>query len=237
MKIELSLTPALYPFRTILGQHTTVAIDVLRATTAVCAAFQAGCQYVVPVASLEELPKYRSLGYTLAAERNGQKVADADYGNSPTEYLKHNLEGTRLVYSTANGTVTMLSAADAKHLYCGAFANLSALVDRLIADNDDVVLLCSGWKNDYCIEDTLLAGAIVERMTERTSVECVGDAAATARMLWDMAKSDLSGFCCTASHVHRLQKFGAYEDIDFAFRIDTCPVVPELRDNRLSLVH
>ena len=47
MLLEVSLTPALYPYRTLTSHHATVAIDVLRATTAVCAAFQAGCREVV----------------------------------------------------------------------------------------------------------------------------------------------------------------------------------------------
>ena len=84
MKIEVSLTPALYPYRTLKEHHVTVAIDVLRATTAVCAAFQAGCCEVVPLDSLEALAPYRSLGYGIAAERGGKKLAGSDYGNSPT---------------------------------------------------------------------------------------------------------------------------------------------------------
>ena len=35
MKIEVSLTPAFYPFRTLTEHHVTVAIDLLRASTAV----------------------------------------------------------------------------------------------------------------------------------------------------------------------------------------------------------
>ena len=62
MKVEVSLSPALYPYRTLIGHHATVAIDVLRATTAVCAAFQAGCREVVPLDTLEGLEPYRAQG-------------------------------------------------------------------------------------------------------------------------------------------------------------------------------
>ena len=72
--IEVSLTPALYPFRTIKKNHVTVAIDVLRATTAVCAAFQSGCSEVVPLDSLDDLVDYHPRGYSLAADRGGSKV-------------------------------------------------------------------------------------------------------------------------------------------------------------------
>lgn len=236
MKIELSLTPALYPYRTITENHITVAIDVLRATTAVCAAFQAGCSIVVPLDSLEQLPRYREMDYLLAAERNGSKVGDAEYGNSPTEYLRNDLSGKRLAYSTTNGTVTIVCAADAKLTLVGAFANLTALCQRLMEEDKDTVLLCSGWKNDFCIEDTLVAGAIIEKLsTLHASITIHGDAAHMALALWQQAKDAPYAYCDGATHVHRLRGLGAEEDVRFAFKTDTCPVVPVLRNGRLTL--
>ena len=85
MNIELILSPKLYPFRQLTDGHTTVAVDVLRATTAVCAAFTAGASAIVPLDSLEVLKSYRNEGYVIAAERNGRKVDGATCGNSPTE--------------------------------------------------------------------------------------------------------------------------------------------------------
>ncbi len=231
MKLEVSLSPALYPFRTLQSNYATVAVDILRASTAVCAAFHAGCESVVPLDSLEALPQYKKLGFSLAAERNGSKVQSAEYGNSPTEYLRHDMHGIRLAYSTTNGTVSMLRAADADLALVGAFANLSALADRLRAENMDVVALCSGWKNDFCLEDTLFAGALLERL----GADPCGDAAHMALALWQLAAGDPYAYCQNASHVHRLQALGAADDIPFAFQIDTCPVVPTLKDGKLSL--
>ena len=166
MKIEVSLTPALYPYRTLKENHVTVAIDVLRATTAVCAAFMAGCREVVPLDTLEALEPYRKLGYGIAAERGGKKLPGSDYGNSPTEYMSKDMSGVRLAYSTTNGTVSILKGADAALTLVGAFANLDALCERLKKEGRDVVLLCSGWQNDFCLEDTLVAGAIISIISE-----------------------------------------------------------------------
>lgn len=232
MKIEVSLTPALYPYRTLKEHHVTVAIDVLRATTAVCAAFQAGCSVVVPLDNLEGLAPYRTIGYGIAAERGGQKLPGSDYGNSPTEYMSLNMSGVRLAYSTTNGTVSILKGADAELTLVGAFANLDALCGRLREEDRDVVLLCSGWQNDFCLEDTLVAGAIIEQVGTAH-----GDAAAMAVALWKAAKEDPFGYCREASHVHRLQGFGpqAQADIEFAFKMNTCPVVPVLRNGKLKV--
>lgn len=233
MKIEVSLTPALYPFRTLTSGHVTVAIDVLRATSAVCAAFQAGCDTVVPLDTLEGISRYRSHGYLIAAERGGKKVDGAEYGNSPTEYLSNDMHGVKLAYSTTNGTISILRGADADITLVGAFANLSALCEYLKHENKDTVLLCSGWQNDFCIEDTIVAGAIIERL--QGVGEAHGDAANMALDLWRMAKGDPYGYCQRCTHVHRLEVFGAQADIEFAFRQDTCPVVPILRNGELTL--
>ena len=233
MKIEVSLTPALYPFRTITTNHITVAIDVLRATSAVCAAFQAGCDTVIPLDTLEGIGRYREHGYLIAAERGGKKVDGAEYGNSPTEYLKHDMHGVKLAYSTTNGTISILRGADADITFVGAFANLTALCERLKQENKDTVLLCSGWQNDFCIEDTLVAGAITERLQE--VVEICGDAANMALALWQVAKDNPYGYCQRCTHVHRLDGFGAHADVEFAFKQDSCPVVPILRNGELTL--
>lgn len=233
MRIEVSLSPALYPFRTLKDHHVTVAIDVLRATTAVCAAFQAGCRQVVPLNSLEALEPYRTMGYGIAAERGGKKLPGSDYGNSPTEYMSCDMSGVRLAYSTTNGTVSILRAADADLTLVGAFANLDALSQRLREEGRDVVLLCSGWQNDFCLEDTLVAGALVERLSDCAVPH--GDAAAMALALWRAAGGDPAAYCRNATHVHRLQDFGADADIDFAFQQNTCPVVPVLKEGRLTL--
>ena len=233
MKIEVSLSPALYPFRTITTNHVTVAIDVLRATSAVCAAFQAGCDTVVPLDILEGIGRYRTHGYLIAAERGGKKVDGAEYGNSPTEYLKHDMHGVKLAYSTTNGTISILRGADADLTLVGAFANLTALCDCLKRENRDTVLLCSGWQNDFCIEDTLVAGAIVERL--QGVGEICGDAANMALALWQVAKDDPYGYCQRCTHVHRLDGFGAHADVEFAFRQDTCPVVPVLKNGELKV--
>lgn len=233
MRIEVSLTPALYPFRTITAEHVTVAIDLLRATTAVCAAFQAGCSEVLPLDTLDGIERYRQQGYCIAAERGGSKVGDAEYGNSPTEYLRHDMHGVKLAYSTTNGTISILRSADASLSLVGSFANLSALAGRLRAEGRDTVLLCSGWMNDFCIEDTLVAGALIEALDD--CAEPQGDAAHMALALWQQASDDPFGYCQRCSHVHRLYGLGAEADVRFAFKTDTCPVVPVLHRGILTL--
>ena len=235
-RIELSLTPALYDYRGIREHHTTVAVDILRATTAVCAAFQAGVMEVVPLDSLEALDHYRAQGYLSAAERGGKKVKDAECGNSPTEYLTMNLTGKRMAYSTTNGTVCILHGSDADRTLVGAFANISTLTQLLLDKPQDLVIMCSGWKNDFSIEDTLFAGALCQRLIANNCYTSTHDAVHMAIDLWRLCDNKPYDYSMRhASHVQRLIGFGAEKDIEFAFRPDTCPLVPILKEGRLTL--
>lgn len=235
-KIELSLTPALYDYRGIREHHTVVAVDILRATTAICAAFQAGVEAIVPLNSLEGLDHYKALGFISAAERGGRKVKDAECGNSPTEYLTMDLRGKKMAYSTTNGTVCILRGSDAERTLVGAFANITALTHQLLIEPQDLVILCSGWKNDFSIEDTLFAGALCQRLIESGAYASSHDAVHMALDFWRMCDNRPYEYSMLhASHVQRLIGFGVQKDIEFAFQHDTCPLVPILREGILSI--
>ncbi len=237
-QIELALTPALYEWRSIKQNHTTVAVDILRATTAICAAFTAGAEEIVPLDTLEGLEPYRQQGYLRAAERGGKKVDNAECGNSPTEYLEMDLRGQRIAYSTTNGTVCILRGSDAESTLVGCFANISSLTDRLLLESRDLVILCSGWKNDFSLEDTLFAGALCQRLLESDKYRSNHDSVQMATDLWRLCQNDPYTYCLQhASHAKRLHGFGerANRDIAFAFQQDTCPVVPYLHKGALKV--
>lgn len=233
-QIELALSPALYDMRSLTGPHTVVAVDILRATTSICAAFRAGASEVVPLASLDELEPYRALGYLRAAERGGHKVGDAECGNSPSEYITMDLRGKRIAYSTTNGTNCILRGADADETLVGSFANLTRLTEHLLSIPRDVVIICSGWQQDFSLEDTLFAGALCHRLTESGRYVTHQDAAVASMELWTLCHGDPRTYCThRASHMKRLEGFGATADIDFSFRTDTCPVLPKLFDGKV----
>jgi len=228
ISIELILSPLLYAVRQTEMPHAVVAVDVLRATSAICAAFSAGAKSIVPLDNLEALANFRDLGYTLAAERDGKKAEGATCGNSPTEYLSMDLHGQRLAYSTTNGTRSILCARDAARLYIGAFSNIDALSARIVSDTPQlpIVILCSGWKGDPCIEDTLFGGALVTSLRHKTDIQIIGDAATIAETLWGHTHSNLLNYCQRATHVGRLQKLGYQRDIEWSLQTNTCPLVP-----------
>ena len=145
-----------------------------------------------------------------------------------------NLRGAKLAFSTTNGTVSILAAADAERTLVGCFSNLAALQRLLVSKPQDLVILCSGWQSNFCVEDTLFAGELCEQLIKSGCYKTDNDAAFMAMDLWHQGRRDPYRYCLErASHIQRLIGFGARRDIEYAFRHDTCPWVPTLKDGVL----
>ncbi len=161
--IEVCFTPNLYPLH-MDNAEIVVVIDVLRATTAICTAFHYGIEKVIPVSTIEEAIEYKHKdNYLVAAERKGKIVEGFEFGNSPYSYMDKDLSGKSLVITTTNGTKAFHTAKRAKSVVIGSLINLDALCNYLLEQNKNILVLGSGWKNKFCLEDTICAGAIVDQ--------------------------------------------------------------------------
>ena len=128
MKLDLLLTP--FPLEQIdLNNKTVVVLDILRASTTICAALQAGAKGVFPVSEPGEAGALWSrLGpdsAVLAGERGGVKIENFQYGNSPAEFTTELVAGKNVILCTTNGTGIFNRAVRADRVACGAFVNVS----------------------------------------------------------------------------------------------------------------
>jgi 2-phosphosulfolactate phosphatase len=224
--IEVCLSPVLFDYRTTFTRNIVVIVDVLRATTAFCAAFDSGVKSVIPVSELQDLLTYKRKGFLTAAEREGNKVDFADFGNSPTVFLQHDLKGKKLAYSTTNGTKAVEVAKNSESIALAAFANLSAVSSWLVNQQKDIVILCSGWKNTVSLEDTLCAGALIETLESSGELAWAGDAAWASLNLWQQSKDLLPGIVMNASHYKRLFAMRLQEDLDHCFQVNSSKAIP-----------
>lgn len=230
--LDVSLSPQLYH---LCKQENTivVVIDVLRATSAICTAFEHGVEKVIPVSTIEEAQAYKDKGYLVGAERDGQKVEGFDFGNSPYSYMGANIKDKAVVLTTTNGTKAINMASNAHKVVVGAFTNITALCKWLITEQKDVVLLCSGWKDRYNLEDTLFAGAVVNYLQKNGGFDDATDAALSSKYLYQTAKSNPAKFLRNSSHRRRLAKLNLKEDIKYCLTLDQSSVIPILKDNVL----
>lgn len=220
--IETILSPALIPHHN-LQHRTAVIIDVLRATTSICYALSEGALSMVPVANPVDCLILRNEGYLCAGERNGIKLEGFDMGNSPEEFQSATVSGKKIAITTTNGTHALLESKDAERIYIGSFMNLKALASRLIAEGNDVTLVCAGWKNKVNLEDTLFAGALATTL-DGFSSEC--DSTLMAKNLWEMSEENLQAQIELSSHAQRFIKLGV-DDMRDCLNINLCTNVPE----------
>lgn len=232
--IEVCFSPALFPFRKTEGKQVIVVIDVLRFTTALIAAFDNGVCAVIPVGTLEEARALKQQGYLVAAERDGLMLDFADLGNSVTDFLNPGIKGKTIVYSTTNGTTAMVMAAESGTVAVAAFANLWALSEWLYAQDANIVILCSGWKNLFSIEDTLCAGALADQLTENYKLTTTCDSAIAAMDYWRLAKNDLEAYVLKASHHQRLLNLGVDPMLTYTLKTGISSAVPVFENGRIT---
>jgi 2-phosphosulfolactate phosphatase len=153
-RVEVCFTPGQYPLYA-KDMGVVVVIDVLRATSAMVTAFEHGVASIIPVATIEEATQYIGLpGYIAAAERNGEVVPGFQFGNSPLAFRDPAVvSGKTIVMTTTNGTRTINMARNAGTLVIGAFLNMTALSEWLLKQDDNILLLCSGWRDKFNLEE------------------------------------------------------------------------------------
>ncbi|HEX4887487.1 MAG TPA: 2-phosphosulfolactate phosphatase [Luteibaculaceae bacterium] len=210
------------------GQGVVVVIDVLRATSAICTAFEHGVAGIIPVSTIEEAESYRQRGYLVGAERNGEIVDGFSFGNSPYSYMGDEVKGKTIVLTTTNGTQAIHVSRLAKHVVIGSLINLNAIVNWLIEKNEDVLILCSGWKDKFNLEDTICAGAIAEMLIESRKFTYHEDTTVAARYLYKSAKQNYFGFLRASSHRKRLKKLNLNKDVIYSLTPNQVNNVPIL---------
>src|SRR5262249_61094360 len=75
----------------------------------------------------------------------------------------------------------LLRAAEAERVLVAAFVNFSAVCEQLRQDGRPVHVVCAGTEGEVSLEDTLLAGALVDCLSQASEVR-LNDA---ARLAWD----------------------------------------------------
>jgi len=230
-----SLSPALLHLYDV-RESIVVIIDVLRATSTIATALYNGASSVIPVDSVQRCIELGGqIGAITAGERDGKVAPGLAYGNSPFEYPRSFVENKTLVLTTTNGTKLLHMALNngAPTVITGSFPNLSAVCDYLVAEKRNVILGCAAWKDRFNLEDTLFAGAVIDRIREHFEINC--DSSQMAATLYQEAREDLYEFMKKkdASHYHRLTGYGLEKDIRYCLTADGANVLPIYIDGRL----
>jgi 2-phosphosulfolactate phosphatase len=143
------------------AEGLAIIIDVFRAFSLACYAFQNGAARIIPTGDLEEAYqlKKQNPDYVLMGERNERKPDGFDYGNSPTQIEHVSFSGKTIIHTTSAGTQGIANAIRAEEILTGSFVNASAIVRYIKTFQPSVVsLVCMGYSAvEPADEDTFCA--------------------------------------------------------------------------------
>lgn len=211
-----------------------VIIDVFRATSTIAAALYNGAEKIIPVESVKGAIEIgEEIGGITAGERDGKIAEGLQYGNSPLEYPREFIEGKVLVLTTTNGTrlLHMALKMGATEVITGAFANLNAVCNHLLAAGKNVILACAAWKDRVNMEDTQFAGAVVARVREHFTIHC--DASLAAETLYTATRANAWAFTQQTTHYHRLAAYGLEKDMEWCMTENLADVLVVYKEGTL----
>lgn len=180
VRIDAATLPDLIEPAMIAGR-VAVVIDLLRASTTITRALDAGARSVVPCLGIEDAFALRREllgavpgsvpGSVLGGERGGTRIPGFDLANSPREYTPTAVRGRDVIFTTTNGTRAILAALGqdgrgAARVLIGCLNNLDATARALLDDGRDVLLVCAGTDARESSEDLIAAGAIAARTAQ-----------------------------------------------------------------------
>lgn len=229
--VEVCYSPNDYPLYK-NDHEIVVVIDVLRATTAIVAGIANGLKSIIPVSTLEEAFKYKNDGYIVAAERGGDIVEGFAFGNSPYSFLNPDLKGKSVVLSTTNGTKA-INTPEGKEVIIAGLVNFQAVADYLLKQNKNVLLLASGWRDKFNLEDTICAGAIADELLTSGGFTSNEDSSIAAKYLFQSASKNYFGYLKSSSHRRRLKKLNLNEDIKFCLTPNQFDIIPILNGKEI----
>jgi 2-phosphosulfolactate phosphatase len=217
------------------GCAVIVVVDVLRFTTAVCAALEAGAT-VLPFRWADD----RAAAY---ADEHGAILAgrreDGRPSLSPTDLLQLDA-GTRLVLPSPNGSTIAFEAARSgvEVVLAGSFRNATATARYAltIADGRPIGVVAAGERWDHtpdlrpCVEDLLGAGAVLRALDPSGAVSaprCSPEARA-ARAAFADARPMLRDAIADGASGRELARIGFADDVDTAAAHDAATLVARL---------
>ncbi len=149
-----------------------VVIDVIRAFTTTCFAFESGAKEIVLVSAVDEALALRDQmpGALVMGEVGGLPPEGFDYGNSPSQLIGVELTGRRMIQRTGAGTQGVVRSTRADALLAASFVCAGATLRYIRAISpESVTLVITGQRppqygEGYGDEDAALADYLEARL-------------------------------------------------------------------------
>jgi 2-phosphosulfolactate phosphatase len=242
MKLDVLFTPAGLTLAEVQGR-TVFVVDILRASTSMCAAMSSGAKAILPVSSTEEALRLAqtigSADVLLAGERNCVRIEGFHLGNSPLEMTESAVRGKTIVLTTTNGTKALLACqgAEAVHPVCAGNLSLAAERAREALEREGgMLVVCAGRGGAFSLDDAYAAGRLAAAALggSRGRRWCNDAALASLDLVrrygekWERPLS-------RSRAGRELIRLGFGDDVKAAARLDGYPVLPSFQERRVTL--
>jgi 2-phosphosulfolactate phosphatase len=242
MRLDVVFSPAGLTPAEVQGR-TAFVIDILRATTSMCAALNHGAKALIPVASTEEALRLAqtigSADVLLAGEKNCTRIPGFHLGNSPLEMTEAAVRGKTLIVSTTNGTKALLSCQGAAAVYGACAANLGVSAEKAretLERDGELVIVCAGRDGAFSLDDAYCAGRLAAAaLGSRRPRRGLNDAAIASL---DLVRRYGDGWERPLRYSRagrELIKLGFRQDVLDAARLDAYPVLAHFHERRVTL--
>jgi 2-phosphosulfolactate phosphatase len=242
MKLDVLFAPAGLTLAEVQGR-TIFVIDILRATTTMCAALSHGAKAIIPVASTEEALRLShtigSADLLLGGEKNCLPIPGFQLGNSPLEMSELAVRGKTLIVNTTNGTQALLACQGAAAVYPACAGNLTLAAERAreaMTSGDRVLVVCAGRGGRFSLDDAYAAGRLVAATlgTPRAR-RGLNDAALASLDLVRRYGDDWERPLRRSRAGRELVRLGFGGDVKASARLDAYPVLPTFHERRVML--
>jgi 2-phosphosulfolactate phosphatase len=242
MKLDVLFTPAGLTLPEVQGR-TVFVIDILRATTSMCAAMSSGAKAIIPVAATDEALRLAqtigSADVLLAGEKNCLRIEGFQLGNSPLEMTEAAVRGKTLVLTTTNGTKALLACQGAGAVYPVCAGNLSLAAERAreALDRDaGMLVVCAGRGGAFSLDDAYAAGRLVSAVLGGPKGRRgLNDAALASLDLVRRYGENWERPLSRSRAGRELIRLGFAEDVKASGWLDAYPVLLTFHERRVTL--
>lgn len=239
-RITVYLSQSLIQDDLALKDKNVIILDVLRATTTMTIALANGAKEIIPTENIATAVRVAkgSRNSLLCGERNGKIVDGFNLGNSPLEYTPEVVKDKSLVFSTTNGTLAIIKSKFAKNCLLCSFINISAIVDYVNQINEDFIIICSGKLNDFCLEDAVCAGVLLNKLNVGRNLEMRDAEIAAVNLCNDLAmilnipsQDKILKLFHLSEHGKYLASIGFEKDLEMSSIIDSYRYIPIFKNS------
>lgn len=215
-----------------------VMIDVLRASSTMITALDNGAKGVIAVGDMDDASKIShnldAKSFLMSGEKDGMTIQGYDLGNSPLEHTEEVVKGKTIILNTTNGTKAIKRCSLAKYIIVGSFLNLNAIVEYLKDADQEVLLVCAGWRGRLSLEDILCAGNIIYELCGGELTAEARDGAKVAFGLYEKFGDDIENSIKTSNYAVRLKDIVSEDDLEYCCKRSITDILPVLNEGIIT---